>query len=90
MEPLNIIMTAVVGALTGLLVSFLNNKIDYRYEVRSDLWNKRFESYIRIWKLMQLIPLWPKNEKFTYKELYECRAFRTGITNELLSRTTTK
>ncbi|HEV8283019.1 MAG TPA: hypothetical protein VGQ09_01845 [Chitinophagaceae bacterium] len=71
MDPANIILTAVVGALTGLGAAFLKNTIDYRHEVRSDLWNKRFESYIRIWKLMQLIPLWPKNEKLTYKGLYE-------------------
>ena len=148
MELLNVIVTAVVGALTGLGASFLKNKIDYRHEVRSDLWDKRFESYNRIWKLTQLIPLWPKNEKLTYKGLYEislhfqhwyfqdggillstpsrksygdmqeaiskirpaqdqtmdslvsnedyqtvqsaCSAFRSGITNELLSRTTTK
>ena len=71
METTNIIITAIVGALTGLGAAFLKNKIDYSHEVRSELWNKRFEAYIRIWKLTQLIPMWPKNDKLTYQVLYE-------------------
>ena len=71
MEMANIIVTAVIGALTGTGAAFLKNKLDYRHEVRSDLWNKRFESYARIWKLMQGVPLWPKNDTLTYRGLYE-------------------
>jgi hypothetical protein len=149
MDMTNIIITGIVGALTGLVAAFLKNRFDYQHEVRSDLWNKRFESYIRIWKITQLIPKWPRNEKLSYKGLYElskhfqdwyfqdggillssparqkygdmqeamttarlsqeklstdailneddynkvqtaCSNFRTAITNELLSRKTTK
>lgn len=70
MDFINVVVTAVIGALTGAGAALLKNRIDYQHEVRSELWNKRYESYKRIWKLTQLLPRWPKNETLTYKGLF--------------------
>jgi hypothetical protein len=71
MELVTTIISGLVGAFTGLLAAYVKNRIDYQHEIRSDLWNKRYNAYTKIWKMTQAIPRWPKNDSLTYQQLVD-------------------
>lgn len=89
MELVNTVISGFVGAFTGLLAAYVKNRIDYQHEVRSDLWDKRYTAYTKIWKMTQQIPRWPKNDSLTYQQLHDfsvgCQAWYFNDGGILLS-----
>ncbi len=60
------LITLVIGGVFG---GIIKSVLDYRSQVFSHLWEKRFSAYGGIWKMMKLFPLWPRVEGVTYADL---------------------
>ena len=62
------LVTLVVGGFLGGLVK---SALDYRSHVFSDLWDKRFNAYKELWRIMGQIPRWPRLDDVSYSKLFE-------------------
>lgn len=69
MEILNIVIPAIVGAVTGLMAAYFKSLVDYRHEISADLLEKRFGAYTEVWKLTEILPKWPKSSNVTKQTL---------------------
>jgi len=60
------ILTLLVG---GLLGAMIKNWYDYKAMVYRSLWEKRYETYKRMFSLTGILPLYPEKAKVTYEQL---------------------
>ena len=64
-----IVLQIVSFLLGGVFGVIIKSAIDYRKEILSKLWQKRFDEYIKAWKLTEVLPQYPKDNKVTYFDL---------------------
>lgn len=62
------VLTFVFGGVIG---AYLQTVYAYKKEVLSNVWNKRYEQYQKIWKLSGILPRYPENRSVTYEQLYK-------------------
>src|SRR5829696_5491193 len=67
--------TIIVSALIGAVVSFVGTLLTYflgtRTRIDENLRQKRAEAYKDLWKLTDLLPMWPRSLDVTYKNLLD-------------------
>lgn len=60
------LITFLLGGVIGVLFKYW---YDYKSMVYKTLWEKRYESYKRMFCLSGILPLYPEKSKVTYEEL---------------------
>lgn len=74
---MNEILTIIVSAAVGAVVSYLASYWERRARVDEGLRDKRIELYSLLWQATGKVPMWPKRDDLTYTELRELSsAFR--------------
>ena len=64
-----IALEIVIFILGGVLGAYLKIILDYKKEVLSKLWDKRYEQYQKVWEITNILPKYPVNEEVTYQQL---------------------
>lgn len=59
----------IIGIITGFLGALLKSWIDTRLKLDEDTRKERWQAYKRLWELMKDVPMWPRNDQLTYREL---------------------
>jgi len=66
-----IILQIVAFILGGVFGAIIKTALDYRKEILSKLWQKRFDDYRLAWKITDVLPQYPINKNATYLNLSE-------------------
>jgi hypothetical protein len=70
-----IVISAMTGAITSGAILILKNFLSLRTKIDESVRKDRIEVYKEIWRMMDLLPRWPRRDDVTYgklKELSEC------------------
>lgn len=62
------ILTLIFGGLLGVMIK---NWYDYKAMVYKSLWEKRYETYKRMFRITGILPLYPRKADVTYERLIE-------------------
>ena len=66
----DIIITVLTFLLGGVLGGFVQAIYNYKKEILSITWTKRFEEYKTIWQITGVLPKYPEDLEISYKDLY--------------------
>lgn len=65
-----IIITILTFLLGGVLGGFVQAIYNYKKEVLSFIWTKRFEENKTIWEITGVLPKYPEDREVSYHDLY--------------------
>lgn len=66
-ESVKLIITLAIG---GVLGGFVTTYFDFRKQIISEVWQKRFEQYKKLWAISGNLPKWPRDTTVTHNKLY--------------------
>jgi hypothetical protein len=61
------VITFLPGGVLGGLIQAVYN---YKKEILSSIWAKRFEEYKTVWEITGVLPKYPEDNNVTYRDLY--------------------
>ena len=64
-----ILVSAAIGGIVSFIGAVINNTLEKRTKVDENLRNTRIAVYKILWKMMELLPKWPKSTDVTYEKL---------------------
>ena len=66
----DLVKVIVILIIGGVLGGFIATYIDFRKQIFSEIWQKRFDHDKKLWAISGHLPKWPKDTSVTYKKLY--------------------
>jgi len=66
----DIIITILSFLIGGVLGGFVQALYNYKKEILSIIWTKRFEEYKVVWELTGVLPKYPEDRDIRYTDIY--------------------